>query len=145
MHYGKFVLVLYLSFVGLMGLLVYKSVNQSCDLVTPNYYVKELAFQKEIRAKESANAMSVDLKVEVREGQVLIFFPEEFKGQPLTGNVLIYCPWEAKNDKVIPFAVEKADSVLSLPCPVLKKGKYEFIVDWEANGTSFLVKEAIFL
>jgi hypothetical protein len=48
MSWGTKIAFLYLSFATMIGVMVYKSVTQSVDLVAPNYYEQELKYQDKI-------------------------------------------------------------------------------------------------
>ena len=58
MSWGKKIMFVYIVFVAGILFLVYKSSSQKVDLVTPDYYKKELAFQHTIEERERANALS---------------------------------------------------------------------------------------
>ena len=57
MSWGTKIAFLYLSFATMIGVMVYKSVTQSVDLVAPNYYEQELKYQDKI---DGINNLSAD-------------------------------------------------------------------------------------
>lgn len=144
MHWGKFIFVLYMSFVGLIGLLVYGAVSTSFDLVSPDYYAKEIAFQSQINATDQAQALSVPVEFSVQNNQMQLIFPAELQGKALTGNVQIYCPWNAKNDKTLPFSAT-TEKEINIAIPNLPKGAYKAIIDWKAEDKSYHIEKAMTL
>lgn len=143
LNWGTFTFGLYFSFVAFMGFLIYKAVNQKFDLVTTDYYAKELQYQAQIDATNLAKGLSAALTCELKAGQFVINFPQEHHNQILKGKVHFYCPWAAENDKTLEFNQQVAES-LPLNLPTMIKGKYNAIIDWEANGQKFHTEQTVF-
>ncbi|WP_372975684.1 FixH family protein [Muriicola sp.] len=70
-----------LAFVGFIGFILFFVVRMSLDdrsnhdLVTEDYYKKELVFQQDIDAMKKAKALSYPPRVEKTEAGMLIHFP----------------------------------------------------------------------
>jgi hypothetical protein len=58
MNWGYKILFVYLAFVAGILLMVFKSSIQKRDLVTPDYYAKELKYQQRIDAVKKTQALS---------------------------------------------------------------------------------------
>lgn len=136
MNYGKFILGLYLSFALGMGYLVYRSVNQKFDLVTPDYYAQELQFQKRLDATNRSNALSEKISYQIENENITFSLPQEMQAKNLKGNLKIYCPWDASKDKNVSFDTQSSDH-LSLPKPELPKGNYKLMLNWEMDGQQY--------
>ena len=63
LNWGTRITVLYLGFVALIVFLVAGSMRQSFDLVSPDYYQKELEYQSVIEAGKNQAAVSSPVKV----------------------------------------------------------------------------------
>lgn len=143
-NWGLFIFVLYAAFVGFMGFLVYKTFGPKVDLVSTDYYEKELAFQGQIDATKAAQAFSVPVTCKAENGQLTIVFPAEMQGKTFLGTLHFYCPWNAENDKTIPFS-NAAQSEIKVTMPTLPAGKYKLNMDWVAEGKKYHVEESLFL
>jgi len=65
MNWEKKIAIVYLSFVGFMGFLVWKCLQQDdIHLVSKDYYQKEIAYQKDIDRMNNTNQLSTQLKFE---------------------------------------------------------------------------------
>ena len=77
MNWGKKITIVYLAFVALIVTLVIVSVRQKVDLVTPDYYAKELNYQADINKINNAKALATPLKCVLQGQSILVTFPEE--------------------------------------------------------------------
>ena len=73
-----------LAFIGFISFILYFVVRMSTDdsanhdLVTEEYYKKELSYQQEIDASKTATEMDANLKVEKTDKGLVVYFPERF-------------------------------------------------------------------
>ena len=56
--WGKRIAILYIGFVALIGVMIALSMGQKVELVSEDYYDKELVFQNKIDEMNNANALS---------------------------------------------------------------------------------------
>ena len=135
MNWGYKILFVYLAFVAGILLMVFKSSIQKRDLVTPDYYAKELKFQERIDAVKKTQALSAPVKCELIDQQMVISFPKEFVGKSITGSILLYCP--SDNNKDIEQAFSVSTNPYTMQLPVNKKGLYEVQISWQVDGISY--------
>src|SRR5450432_878237 len=113
MNWGYKILVVYAVFVAGISFLVYKSSGQKMDLVTTDYYAKELKYQERIDASNRVNSLSGPVDYEIKNGNITILFPKDFSGKHLTGDVLLYCPSNEDRDVKQDFSIQATS--LSVP------------------------------
>ena len=58
MDFGGKIIILYLSFVGLILTLVFMSYGQKVELVSADYYAQEINFQQKINATNNEKSLS---------------------------------------------------------------------------------------
>ena len=58
MNFGGKIVILYLSFVGLILTLVFMSYGQKVELVSTDYYAQEINFQQKINATNNEKSLS---------------------------------------------------------------------------------------
>lgn len=143
MNWGYKILFVYLAFVAGILLMVFKSSIQKRDLVTPDYYAKELKYQQRIDAVKKTQALSAPVKYELINQQMLISFPKEFTGKSITGSILLYCP--SDNNKDIEQAFSASTNAYTMQLPVNKKGLYEVQISWQADGISYYFENKLTL
>lgn len=142
-NWGLSIFVLYASFVGFMGFLVYKTFEPKVDLVATDYYAQELAFQGRIDATKAANAFSSPVTCQAQNGDLNIHFPVEMQ-KTFSGTINFYCPWNAANDKNMSFA-NAAQADVKVKMPNLPAGKYKVKIEWDADNQHYYVEETLFL
>lgn len=143
MNWGYKILFVYVAFVAGILLMVFKSSTQKRDLVTTDYYAKELKYQERIDAVKRTQALSAPVKYEVINRQIVISFPKEFSGKQITGSVLLYCPSDKNKDVEQTFST--AAGVFTMQLPVKNKGAHEVQISWQAGGISYYFENKLIL
>jgi hypothetical protein len=141
MNWGYKILIVYVVFVAGIMFLVFKSSNQKMDLVTTDYYEKELKFQQKIDETTRVNALSVPVECQVNNNQLVITFPKDFAGKKLTGEATLYCPSDQDQDTTKTFAI--TDTAVTIYIPSLIKKEYELHLTWQANGVDYYMEKKI--
>jgi hypothetical protein len=96
MNWGKKILIVYLVFVLGIGFMVYKASTQNTDLVTTDYYAKELKYQEKIEQNKRTAALVAPVEYGIKDDTLSIKFPADFAGKKLTGEATLYCPSDEK-------------------------------------------------
>ena len=141
MNWGYKILLVYIIFITGIMFLVFKSSSQKMDLVTTDYYAKELKYQQKIDAMKNVHQLSDTVKYEMNEGKLTIVFPKDFAGKKITGDVLLYCPSDEDKDVTQNFSVQ--DLSVIIPVHVYNKGLYELQLSWQANETSYYFEKKL--
>jgi len=136
-----------LAFVAFISFILYFVVRMSTDdranhdLVTEEYYKRELAYQNEIDASTSASAMDANLKIEKSRAGLTIVFPDRFDPKKIKGTVFLYRPSDKHLDNDFPISLSKTH--LLIPDNSLVDGRWDITVKWAYNGKNFLHKEKL--
>lgn len=141
MNWGTRIIIMYVGFVALIITLVVVSMRQQVDLVTPDYYAKELKYQTNIDKTKNYNELKTSLKCTIQSENIVIDFPDEHKTEMIRGEVLIYKPSDAKSDKLI--TIESNNGQMLIPTSVFIKGMYKVKVDWQVNGIDYFSEQVI--
>ena len=143
MNWGYKILIVYAVFVAGIVFMVYKSSNEKMDLVTADYYGKELKFQQQIDETKRTDALSETVRYVIKGNQLLIYFPKDFAGKTLSGDAELYYP--ADENKDIHQHFDLADSALTIPVTKGNKGLHELHINWKADGTSYYFEQKIII
>lgn len=141
MNWGTRIVIMYVGFVALIITLVVVSMRQQVDLVSPDYYAKELKYQSNIDKSKNHNELKTFLKCTVQSENIVIDFPDEHKSTSITGEVLIYKPSDAKSDKLI--KIEASNGQMLIPISLFSKGMYKVKVDWVVNDKSYFSEQVV--
>lgn len=143
MNWGYKILIVYGIFIAGIMFMVLKSTTSKMDLVTSDYYGKELKYQDKIDEMNRVKNLSETIKCEVNNNVVTVIFPGDFAEKKITGIVEVYCP--ADESKDISQHFEVTDSKLTVKLPGSYKGLFECHINWRVEGVSYYFEKKIFL
>ncbi len=144
MSWGYKILAGYLVFVAGIMVLVFKSSDQKVDLVTRDYYGKELQYQQRIDEISRAKALAVQPEFITGTAAVEIRLPADFHGKKITGSLQLYCPSDEARDRVV-----NIDQDGQLPVQIGLKssdhGNYSLQLSISSDGLRYYFEKNIFL
>lgn len=111
------------------------------DLVTEDYYKKELAFQKEIDAQKNARTLKNDIMLKKTNNGLSIIFPKDKAYTEITGVISFYRPSNKKLDFQIPISLTSSELIISNN--KLIEGKWNLTIDWKHRNTPYQFKESL--
>jgi hypothetical protein len=124
--------------------MVVMAMRQKIELVTPDYYAKELKFQQEIDAMNNAGLLSANLLVELQSNAVQISFPEEFKGKEVKGEALMFRPSDSSLDISFPIELNEEGKMM-LQSEKFKTGLYKLTVKWSVDDKNYQSEHTVVL
>ncbi len=98
MNWGTGLAIVLGLFVLSMAYTMYLVTQQRYDLVTADYYEKELAYQETIDRQENALALSGKSALKMVDGKIQLQFPQELIGQTAQAHIELYCQTDARKD-----------------------------------------------
>ncbi len=143
MGWGKKITFAYLGFVALIVTMVVVSMRQKVDLVSKDYYAKELNYQSDINKMSNANNLTSKLKCTVINNTVEIIFPEEHAEKSIQANVFIYKPSDNTADKELNITTNDGRYVISTQD--FLKGMYKIKVDWKVENIEYQSESVVVL
>ncbi len=118
--------------------------GEKVDLVTPNYYEKELKYQDEIDAQQKTMQLSENVSVEYQPQVLSLQLPKKFYGKEINGNILLYRPSDsAKDVKIILQPDSTGKQVVSTK--QLVKGLWKVQIKWSFENISYSDEKSIFI
>jgi nitrogen fixation protein FixH len=134
-------MVAFISFI--LYLVITMSTNNdfSHDLVTEDYYAKEIVYQNEIDAESNSHNLSESINGKRTTEGWLLTFPNEINSDNSKGIVFLYRP----SNKVLDFEMplEITNQTLLIPNKKMIDGRWNVTVDWTYNGKHYLYKKEI--
>lgn len=140
--WGTKIAILYIGFVLLIGTMVAMCVNQKIDLVSEDYYLKELIFQKKIDETKNADALDEKITHTISDKNFELKFPSVFNGKKVTGDIVFFRPSDASKDYTASIQLNEGDQQL-IPINNLSKGMYKMQIGWKVNDTAYFNEETI--
>ncbi|MDN3724171.1 FixH family protein [Aequorivita sp. SDUM287046] len=134
-------MILFVGFIMFFVIKISTDKKYDYDLVTEEYYKRELVYQKEIDAAANSNSLLENISgAKTNDGWVLTF-PGNLDYSKIKGNVLFYRPSNKKLDFQEPIQLSAQN--LLIPDARLIPGRWNTIVQWNYDGEDYLYKEEI--
>lgn len=143
-NWGTGILVAFIAFISfIMFFVITMSTNKTYDhdLVTENYYGKELEFQEDINQLKHSQSLKKDIIWKRTTEGMMITFPDDFDSDDISGTVFFYRPSNKLLDFEIPLLV--SEHSMLIPNERLLDGRWNLTVTWKAKGISYLYKKEI--
>lgn len=129
--------------IGTIGLIV-MACSQKVDLVSADYYEKEIKFQGQIdraeRTRRLANQASITYDAAGK--CITIALPPEQAGQQVTGSVELYRPSAADMDRAIKLAPD-AKGLQRIDAVDLAKGQWRVRLSWTAEAENYYLEKQV--
>lgn len=140
-HWGNSLFTALGLFSAGMLFMVYNSFDVNTELVSHDYYAKEVSYQSTIDKSNNLKKHTANFKYQINENGVLIQF------QPLKisqGQITFVRPSNKSLDFALPVGTDDK-GVQLVPVGLLTSGKWKLTIDWEQNGIGFYQEETIVL
>ncbi len=130
-NWGYAVAFLYVGFALAMLFLVYKCTEHPVDLVSADYYDKEIKFQQQYDKEQNASLLLNPLQLSVNSDSqtVVINFPTAENSSVLKGSIYFMRPDNSTSDKTIAIAANSNHEQI-VDYSTWKKGLYRIEVSW---------------
>lgn len=144
MNWGWKIILVYLGFVAMIMTLVFKARSEKIELVAPDYYAQEVAYQQRIDATKNARSLSQPMTVLVNNKEVLVQMPKECAGKIQSGEVHFYRPSDVSLDQKTPLLLNP-ESQFVFPTQTLKSGLYLVQLSYKMEGKDYYSEESLFV
>lgn len=134
--WGWRITMLYSGFVIMMLFLVWKTTTVKDDLVTPDYYAKELKFQDQLDKQKRTHELKEQPQWNVNGKKIAIQFPAELVTKNVKAEILFYNAAEAKRDFTISCSPD-SNGNCEVSSDKFQHGVYQMKMDWSAGGVSY--------
>lgn len=143
MNWGAKIVMVYVVFIAGILFMVFKSSSEKTDLVTTDYYAKELKYQDKIDEMNRVSALSAEVEFAIKNDELIIQFPKDFTGKKLTGEAVLYCPSDENKDLKNNFSLQ--DEPLKIIIPAKNRGLHELHLSWQDGGVTYYFEKKIFI
>ncbi len=134
--WGKKITVLYVGFVLFLLIAVLFSFRQELNMVTDNYYEKELVYQQQID-KENRYAKLSEKPTMFFNNKILTFnFPKSFDYNKVGGKIHLYRPSDYKKDVVLPLQLDNLNKQ-EIGLQSIEKGLWRVKLDWYYDNITY--------
>lgn len=136
MSWGIRITILYVGFVVMILFLVFRTMNEKIDLVTPDYYRDELKFQEQIDRQSESAALNEQPGISVTEKNVIVRFPGTLAAENISGTIKFYRPSDESKDFTVNIQADSSGAQFVSPEKFVK-GNYQAQLKWSAGGKNY--------
>ena len=143
-NWGTGIVIGMALFIGFILYLVFRMTTEDAfdhDMVTEDYYAKEMVYQLEIDAETNTQNLAEKIQSHKVDGGWELVFPSKLEPKKIDGKLFLYRPSNEKLDKELPIAL--TNSHLLIPDEYLLGGRWNITLEWEYEGKPFMYKEEI--
>lgn len=143
-NWGHSITAVIIAFVLMMGFMVYKAVGESVDLVSPDYYAQEIAFQGKLDKMNRTSKLTEKVQVKTEGSDVKLLFPSAFAKQAISGTVNFFCPSNIARDFKEPI-ISDTSLVKVINGSKLASGYYKVQIDWAVGKTTYFQETSLII
>jgi len=143
-NWGTGILLSIIVFMAILIGIVYVFMNQDVDLVTKDYYSKELQYQDRINKINNTSELGKDVGILFSENVVRFSFPDSVFDKKASGTIYFYRPSGSKKDFAVPVSVLDNNTQL-VNTAALEKGLWKVKVEWGMEGKDFYTEKSIII
>ena len=140
-NWGTGIVMAFIAFIAFILYFVFQASSDpkaDHDMVTKEYYKKELDYQKELDAAANLTKFGGNVAVTKMAEGLRIDFPKGMDAAKIRGKVSLYRPSNEQLDFEIP--IEEFDSLLLIPSSRLLDGRWDIRLDWTSDGVPYLYR-----
>jgi hypothetical protein len=143
--WGKGIALTYILFVVLTLIFVVFSMTKNVDLVSPDYYEKEIKYQEQINNKTNTNNLIEKPIIDTSKvNNVRIIFPRSMNLSAVSGDINFYRPDDSKKDFKLPVKLDTS-GVMDLDLSGYEKGKWKIQLNWTLNDKYYYDEKYILI
>lgn len=135
-NYKFFIILLYVGFISLMMVLVYKCTNLKVDVIDKDYYAEELIYQQQIERQQKSKNLAVQPSWNLTSEEIIITFPQLDNNDVITGNVEFFCPSDGSKDKTFKITADTSNT-FTLSKSLLVSGRYKMKLFWKSGTVEY--------
>lgn len=137
MNWGKGLAIGYISFALLLAGMVYLTTTVTPELVTTDYYARELAFQDKIDARDLATKDGLEVSFDQDDNGLNLSFNAEVSDVTIE----VIRPSDSRLDMDLAFGQDAPVTAYLIANEDLQTGPYSFMVEWSVGEKRYYSKQ----
>lgn len=140
----KLIIATFVLFASFIGYMVRQAMKTDVDLVSADYYKKEIAYQQHIDELKATKKLSQQVLINQASAaeQISLVFPENINTAKVQGNVHFFRPSNANLDFEVPLQLN-SDRQQHFSTSTLNKGFWRVQINWQVSGQTYFTQRDI--
>jgi hypothetical protein len=140
--WGIKVILIFIVFFLIVLTMVFISFSKKTDLVSNDYYSREIDYQNQINRINRTKQLSEQLDIKNTGENIIISFPLSFNLKEISGDIQLYNPADASKDIKIKLNPDDSGRQF-IPLSKLPRGQWKIIINWKQNSTEYYTEQLI--
>lgn len=136
MNWGTWIVISFIIFAIGTFAMVYISMSTRVDLVTDDYYEKELKYQDHIDLVKGTNALEQPVGMEMTPDMLRISFPNIGAKASYSGAIQLFRPSDKKSDFILPVSIDSGYTQ-SIPIGLFTQGLWRVKISWSVETRNY--------
>lgn len=142
LSWGTGILITIIIFMSVTVLTGIYLMNQDVQLVTDNYYEKDLKYQNQIDKLNRTAALEEKVEINFDGELVELVFPESFSAEKIFGEIYFYRPSGREKDFTIPLTLNSGARQI-IPVTRIDKGFWRIKLSWTLDTVEYYSERTI--
>ncbi|MDD2982647.1 MAG: FixH family protein [Crocinitomicaceae bacterium] len=138
MNWGKSLVLVMVLFITFIMVMVVKMISTSPDLVSDDYYQKEIDYEQEIVAVKNMRRLNASTRIETVDGFLVFHLPLDIPFTKMEIDLI-----RPNNQKLDKSFVVTDTKVFMVPFSELEKGKYSIEMTFKVDSIPCMQKDTI--
>ena len=138
------IITVFVLFAGYIGFMVQQAMRTTVDLVSPDYYKQELAYQQRMEsvARTAALPAPVQLRHEAATHRLTLQLPATMAEQAIKGEIHFFRPSDQKLDFTLPLQTGMQQQFNTAQ---MRPGYWRVRVDFTADSQAYFVEKELII
>lgn len=144
MNWGTRIFISYLVFAVIVFTMVFISMNQDINLVSADYYKREIEYEDQIQRIKNTQALleAPEISFDRAKLMVSVQFPKSVPGNDVSGSIHLFRPSDSSLDKKYRLELdESGEQNISVVGHSI--GLWKVKLDWEYEGTEYYQEQIL--
>jgi nitrogen fixation protein FixH len=143
-NWGKGIFFAYTLFITASLLSVILFMNQDVELVSMNYYEKEIKYQNRINAIKHTKDLNADVRIESFNNTISLKFPDSCLNEKISGEIVFYRPSDEKKDFRLSVNLNP-NGYQTLKSDMLTRGLWKVKIAWKSGINEFYSEKPVMI
>ena len=140
-NWGFGILLSIILFMTASVIAVVIMMNKDVDLVSSNYYEKEVKYQQQIDTEKRTKELNENIKINILNKTLVVSFPDT---AGVTGELYFYRPSDYKKDFSVPISLD-TNREQAVNVSNLLKGYWRLQVKWIMNKNEYYSEQPVYI
>lgn len=135
-NWGFGIVLSFILFALAVFVMIYISISTNVDLVTEDYYEKELKYQQHIELVKNTSALPQTIETEVSASNIILKYPQLGSTSAYSGTIFLFRPSDKRGDFQKNVNIDSLYTQ-SISIQTMEQGLWRAKIYWSVNNKDY--------